>query len=213
MEPSPGQSTLEIYKRSHEAEQKFDYFVCTVAGAVFGYEAERFFPNRLAFNSHLLELVSLLSLALAFWFGLQKLRCSVLGTRINHKLNDSEEKSLQLARMLGDPKYQNEVSQQMMKTDLCKCRQDVDAANAQLPSVEASARRNYVLRDISFVFGFVAIVASKILQPYEVDTSGAANAAVQSVLPPLQIAPQNGRQAPPTQTTSKVIRPSKGVHP
>ena len=183
MEPAPSQTTLEIYKKAHDAADKFDYFVCTVTGAIFGYEAERFSPNRLDLDFHLLELVSILLLAAAFWCGLQKLRYSILGTRINHQLNDSEEKSLQLAQMLKQPEYQNELSQQMILADIRKHRTLVDISNAQLPKESAAARNYYIWRDILLVAGFLAIVAARIWQPYCVDSSAHATATA----PPAQI--------------------------
>jgi hypothetical protein len=216
---SDSQPSLEIYKKGQDAADKFDYFVCGVAGAVFAYDAEHYVPRRLDFSFHSLESVSLLLLPLAFVCGVQKLRYSVRGTHINHGLNDSEEKSLKLALELEDdkkakePKY-GEASRQMMIQDIRKHRANVDILAAQLSKVDSVGRRWYIARDILLVSGFVAIYLSKVLQPYGADSSPHATATA----PPAHIQSPAAHpsanpdllplsQHPPTNQTSKDIRP------
>ena len=219
MDPNPSQVTFEIYKKAHAAADKFDYFVCTVAGAIFTYDAEHYVPRRLDFSFHSLESVSLLLLPLAFICGVQKLRYSVRGTHINHGLNDSEEKSLKLARELDDDKKAKEpqyceASRQMMLQDIHKHRANVDILAAQLSKVDAVGRRWYLARDILLVAGFVAIYLSKVLQPYDADFSASAIASgrpaqIQSPAAHPSANPNQMplSQHPQTNQTSKDIRP------
>ena len=51
----PDQTVLELFRKGHESADKFDYFICTVAGAIFAYDAEHYLPRRLDFSFHLFE--------------------------------------------------------------------------------------------------------------------------------------------------------------
>ena len=42
--------TSELYKRGHEAVEKYDYFICDVTGAIFSYEIQNFSPKKLNFD-------------------------------------------------------------------------------------------------------------------------------------------------------------------
>jgi len=177
-------TSLELYKKAHAAADKFDYFVCAVTGAIFGYEAERFSPNRMALDFHLLELISILLLAASFWFGLEKLRYSVRWTYINRDLNDSDEKSLLIGNELKDdkaaerPKY-GEALRDVMSQKFSDHRIKSEFLAAQLQKVEAVGSRWEVARDILLIAGFLAIVAARILQPYGADSSAHAAATAQ----------------------------------
>lgn len=199
MEPSPSPVTFGIYKKAHEAADKFDYFVCSVAGAIFAYDAEHYIPRRFGFDVHLFEPVSLLLLALAFFFGLQKLEHSVHGTHINHDLNDSEEKSCQLAEMLKDPKY-DEAARQILLRDIQKHRLRVNTLETQLTKASVLARRNYIWRDTFLILGFLAILCAKFLEPYASDVSGVASATNQTAQIQSQIARPMSSQATPKST-------------
>jgi hypothetical protein len=107
------QTALELFRKGHEAADKFDYFVCTVAGAIFAYSAQHYSPRRLDFDWPLLEPISLLLLALAFYFGLKRIEASRTVTQINHSVVDCEDKAKQLAQLLLSPNPPRDLTGQV----------------------------------------------------------------------------------------------------
>jgi hypothetical protein len=182
------QTVLELFRKGHEAADKFDYFVCTVAGAIFAYDAEHYVPRRLDFSFHSLESVSLLLLALAFYCGLKRIEASRTVTQLNHGLVDCEDKAKQLALLILDPTATRHISGQISdKSNLDQERQKylkyAKANETNIPKFVRKATRHQKMRDIFLLCGFVAIFLAKVLQPYGADVSAAATATV----PPAQI--------------------------
>jgi hypothetical protein len=144
------QPALELYKKGKDAADKFDYFVCTVSGAIFAYIAQHYTPKVLAIDAATLEPVSLLLLAGSFFCGLKRIE---LGATIIHIDRDL--------------------------TVLIR-QESMDAAERLKPVLahaQAKSKRLYIWRDRLLLAGFVAILASKVLQPYGADSSAHATAS------------------------------------
>jgi len=178
------QTVLELFRKGHEAADKFDYFVCTVAGAIFAYDAEHYVPRRLDFSFHSLESVSLLLLALAFYCGLKRIEASRTVTQLNHGLVDCEDKAKHLSHLILDPTPTRHISGQILdKSSLEQERQKyltyAKANEIHIPRFVRKATRHQKMRDIFLLCGFVAIFLAKVLQPYGADVSAAAVATAQ----------------------------------
>ena len=152
--------TLSIYKKAIEAADKFDYFVCTVAGAIFAYSAQHYSPRRLDFDWPLLEPISLLLLALAFYFGLKRIEASRTVTQINHGLVDSEDKAKQLAEWLISPNPPRDLAGQVCDRQKVQAEHQMflDYAkqwDAKLPAALLRARAFHKRRDVFLICGLL----------------------------------------------------------
>lgn len=168
----PGPLTRELFSKGHESASKFDYFVCSVAGAIFAYTAEHYVPKRFAWSFSMLEPLSLLLLAASFYCGFKRLHFAALGTQINHLINDHEEKASQLAKATGtepnDAAINSQV-RQLMVYDMKKHVAEALALDPRLDAANALAKNHYSLRDFFLMCGFACIFLAKLLQPYEAD--------------------------------------------
>jgi hypothetical protein len=145
-------TSLELYKKSQDAADKFDYFVCAVSGSLFAYIAEHYSPKPLAIDVYLLEPISLLLLAASFICGVKRIAVCVGLIHIDQKIS------------------------------VCDERQDFDQhaiLNRVRNKGKAQSWTWYIWRDRLLVCGFVAILAAKVLQPYGADSSAHASASAQ----------------------------------
>ena len=95
--------SIEIFKMSQAAWDKFDYFVCGSSGALFAYIAQTYVPQKLALWYPLLEPLALLLLAGSFVVGLLRIEsCGHLGT-LNFKLLHAGECAGELTKFLASP--------------------------------------------------------------------------------------------------------------
>jgi len=142
----------ELYSKGKDAADKFDYFVCTVAGAIFAYIVQHYTPKVLAWDAATLEPVSLVLLAFSFYFGIKRIE---LGATIIH--------------------IDKDLTQLIHQGSL-------DAAEQLKPVLahaQAKSKSRYIWRDRCLLYGFGAILLAKVLQPYGADSSDHATATAQ----------------------------------
>jgi hypothetical protein len=143
----------------------------------------------LAWSFSLLEPISLLLLASSFYCGLRRLHYSSESTRINHDLNDAEEKSMQMAGSLETwklkPTFTSKNEQEAIET-IQFLRKRVGDYEPLLDAANAATKVLYNRRDKFLIAGFAAIFFAKLLQPYEIDYVPAGNAIykIMNVTPP-----------------------------
>src|ERR1035437_1606045 len=75
-----------IYEREHTSVEKFDYFVCSVAGALFAYIGQTYTPHKLDSLHSVLMPLALLYLTLCFGFGFKRIQLSNIGTKLNKEV-------------------------------------------------------------------------------------------------------------------------------
>jgi hypothetical protein len=47
--PNPAHAQItDLFSKSHDSNEKFDYFMCSVAGALFAYLGQTFTPEKLS---------------------------------------------------------------------------------------------------------------------------------------------------------------------
>jgi hypothetical protein len=163
----PGPLTRDLFSKGHESASKYDYFVCSVAGAVFAYAAEHYAPQRFISYFQLLEPCSLLILAASFYCGIRRLHFAALGIQINHLINDGQEKAGQLNNELktNQEKYSPQAVQAMSK-DMQEHYANAFALDPVLAKANAAAQKWYRWRDRLLTLGFLAIFLAKVLPPF-----------------------------------------------
>ncbi len=84
--------SLIVFGQVHEAEQKFDYFVTGLTGALCGYIAEGYAATKVGLNDSTLELVAILILIVSFWLGFKRIQWGIVVKQLNAFRLDSLEK-------------------------------------------------------------------------------------------------------------------------
>jgi len=162
-----------VFAGAREAQQKFDYFIAGVAGALFAYIAQTYTPKKISFTPASLEPLALVFLALAFFYGMKRIENTVVVMRLNHEMLDAEEKagSMTEAMASGISHGFNPHSGELISaTELPALRefyrQQARSARDQAEVASIKGERFYTRRNQFLFAGFVAIFLTKLLQPY-----------------------------------------------
>src|ERR1043166_9989049 len=75
----------DLYKLIQDSTDKFEYFIPTVAGALFAYVGQHYEPRQLELNWTLLEPITLLLLGASFWLGVSRLQNMLLIRKANYR--------------------------------------------------------------------------------------------------------------------------------
>lgn len=162
---------IEFYKQGRVAGEKFDYFICGVLGALFAYEAQHYAPHKLAIDCSLVELASIILLALAFFCGLKRIATSGHAARLNHTLVDAKDKAKQISMLLENPDQArhasgNPITPDELKEERKKYLDQIPNIEVRFKEIAKQSGRYYRWRDRFLLAAFITIIASKILQPY-----------------------------------------------
>src|ERR1017187_1350311 len=93
----------EVFGLSHKSSEKFDYFLCSVSGALFAYIAQTFTPQRLDNPFSALQTASLLFLAISFYAGIRRIQYRNAMIRENHVMLANAEHAAKLTELLSNP--------------------------------------------------------------------------------------------------------------
>jgi hypothetical protein len=84
--PNPAHDQIkDLFTKQHASNERLDYFMCGVAGALFAYTGQTFTPEKLSFYACIATIVSLLLLSLSFYCGYRRILAQNSITRSNHK--------------------------------------------------------------------------------------------------------------------------------
>jgi hypothetical protein len=162
-----------VYSKSHDAKLKFDYFICSVAGALFAYIAQTYIPQKLDSAFSIIQTIALLFLALSFYFGIRRIQYSSLSTELNFTLLQAEKGAANITETLKKfTEYHHKItgkslsreSLELSRTDFLA--QSEDCRN-RLQGSKSRARHFGRFQVYFLLAGFVIIFVSKVLQPYQ----------------------------------------------
>jgi hypothetical protein len=165
--------STDYFGQMQESSEKFDYFVCGVAGALFAYIGQSYHPQKLVFGISVLEPISLLMLAASFFVGLKHLEMVLVVRRINFLRLDAAEKIGGLTEALnsGPGPYYNATGPEFLDREQTQAlrKQYLDQMKLLVGDREVATTKAatfYRVRNALLFLGFLAIFLSKILQPY-----------------------------------------------
>lgn len=162
-----------LYKHHYEAEQKYDYFIVGLAGAMFAYIVQTYVPAKIEFSPSVLEPVSLILLGFAFFVGLKRIEQVKVGVRLNHEYLNSKEQAKMLTNALqsesssiigsesGEPVSKEEISKRKKKH-----LERIDQCSEGMKRNANASERTYRIRNYLVMAGFGSIFLAKVLQPY-----------------------------------------------
>jgi hypothetical protein len=179
-----GHIAMELHKKGQDAADKFDYYMCGIASALFAYTAEHYVPRRFGCDFYLLDPVSIVLLLATFCFGIHRIKIGRKAINYNFLIVDADRKVKELDEMLQTPGAHRDLdgqicSRQKLEQDMAAYRSQAKAAELGFHSCRASANNTQNLRDWLLLSGFAAILFSKLLLPYVADSSSSATAASQ----------------------------------
>jgi hypothetical protein len=191
----------DIYGMAHASIEKFDYFICGVTGALFAYLSQTYQPHKIEDAFSILQISSLLLLAVSFYAGIKRIQFFILMTRINHEFLSASEAAGKITTSLfeypGANVFHNQGSGELKKPDDLERKREDDLRRAKeleasFPLVRRKAIRYGRVRETFLLLGFLTILVSKVAQPYQRDfpppsraIPPATNAPTQSTLPAL----------------------------
>jgi hypothetical protein len=166
-----------MFGKSHEGAVKFDYFICTVSGALFAYIGQTYTPHRVDFSSSILEPLSLVFLALSFFLGLKRIEAFNISSKVNYAILEASETAGQIADQLlseeGESFHNPQTGEVLGRIAMDNLRvarlEEARRMKAKLLLLDKKAFHFYNWRDRFLLLGFLAIFLSKVLQPYQTD--------------------------------------------
>lgn len=167
--------SIEAFGRYHEGEQKLDYFICGVAGALFAYIGQHYIPRKLHLDASVLEPMALLFIGASFFFALKRIGNTVLLMRVNHLMLHAAENAGKITGALakgqgGAPFFNEEAGDVLTPEQMAKERESSlsarDHSRKQLDKLRKKGRCFWRWRNYLLALGIAALFASKILLPY-----------------------------------------------
>jgi hypothetical protein len=134
-----GETNNNTYQIYCEAEQRLDYFMAGIIGALCAFLAERYHADKLGLNTSTLALAAILMLILSFYYALKRIESIATGRRLdtvyqsNHNAVDKQGVSIKVA----------------------------------MDNYADNAASFYKKRNRTLVMGFLALLLSKILEAYQ----------------------------------------------
>jgi hypothetical protein len=160
--------------RAHEGGRRFDYFVLGVAIALCAYAGQTIKPDKLGWNSYTMEVLSVVILVGAAFFGFKRVEKKVRLDELNHVILDAYEKKGKIVahqtNRPGEP-FVNvgtgdvwvagdlETKKKDLESELSKAHDDADATHKV-------AERYAKWRNALLGIGFVGLFAAKVLSGY-----------------------------------------------
>jgi hypothetical protein len=168
---------LSVNQKEHESVEKYDYFICGMAGALFAYIGQTYTPKRFDCWYSLLTPLALLSLTVCIGCGLRRMHISNIVTKMN---KDTLADSLnvidlhrELKKIVDDENYISMEIETGEKLDAKALFKKIDEKRLKIQDEKTltrfKIRRANCLgtwRNLFLFMGFLLLLASKVLQPY-----------------------------------------------
>jgi hypothetical protein len=164
--------SLIAYEHYTKANQRFEYFLTSIIGAMCAYIANSFAPKQFGLNHNSLELLSLLILAMSFYFSIKRLHGVTMMHRISSERLDLYEKRGALVVNSNEPSIINEETGDILNSqDIIN---EIGRIDKVIPGIEKHIdkhnkilNRYYNLRFYFLYFGFILLIASKVWSAYQ----------------------------------------------
>jgi len=167
------EKSFELYSKERASGEKFDYYICSAAGALFAYIGQTYTPH--AFDSwyYYLMPIALFTLTVCFGIGLWTINISKHVTTLNKEVVLLLEESTQILELLQtsdgdffDSPKQKRATRAELTTKVETNRTSMDEMRSEAMARIQRADWLNVVRNLSLIFGFLLILAAKVLQPY-----------------------------------------------
>ena len=182
-----------LFERGHQSIEKFNYFLCTVAGALFAYIAQTYTPQKLDNFFSVLQTISLLLLAVSFCCGIIRIQTANMITRLDYEYLEACKIIANLDENLksGLAHFKNNTTGETVTRESLQSRRDslvkeMLEKNGHIPNKKSLARHLGTAQLYLLLAGFLIIFVAKVFQPYQPDYSARLNAIDQTTNRPAQ---------------------------
>ena len=165
--------SFELFSKEHAASEKFDYFMCSVAGALFAYIGQNYTPHKLDGWPYYLTPAALLCLTLSFAFGLWIICLSKKVTRMNKEvlLRIEENVAIQEGLNKGWSSLTDLKTAQTITREQANALIKQNVTDAEMLREAAMADINFadtveLFRNWLLALTFLLILAEKVFKPY-----------------------------------------------
>jgi hypothetical protein len=172
------EQSSEVFEMHQKGSQKLDYFLCSIAGALFAYITQTYSPQKLDNIFSILQTAALLILSVSFYAGIRRIQYANAMFRYNHDMLCANQDVVKLDALLNLPEKhssfrnqstgQTESRLQIEQKRLSRI-EDAGAAEQLMAKARKKLARHGQSQLRLLFLGFLAILVSKILQPYESD--------------------------------------------
>lgn len=167
------EKSFELYSKERASGEKFDYYICSAAGALFAYIGQTYTPHIFDSWYYYLMPVALMALTVCFAVGLWTINISKHVTTLNKEVVLLLEESTQILELLQKGDCQVFDSPKQKQATRAELIAKVETNRTSMDEMRADAMEKIqradwlnVLRNLSLIVGFILILASKVLQPY-----------------------------------------------
>jgi hypothetical protein len=167
------EKSFELYSKERASGEKFDYYVCSAAGALFAYIGQTYTPHTFDSWYFFLTPTALLALTSCFGIGLWTISISKDVTTLNKEVVLLLEESTQILELLRtsngeffDSPKQKRATRTELTAKVETNRASMDEMRVDAMEKITQANRLNLIRNLSLTVGFLLILASKVLQPY-----------------------------------------------
>ncbi len=162
---------IAIYGHLHESERKLDYFFVGVAGALCAYIAQGYTPERFGLNPASIEVISVFTLLIACVFGFKRIELSIIISRINALLLESDDKRSALMTSFKGGALLNKSTGEVYTPEstlqlIEKYGNDKKSLLASLNKIQRKSSLAYNTRNWLLLMGLLFLLASRISEPY-----------------------------------------------
>ena len=159
-----------VWESTHEASQKFDYFMAAMSAALTAFVAQGL-PSRPPRHwSTFLEAASAALLAVSVGFAVERLRANTTALLANHRwlyYNEAKGRLVALLAKGGGTHLINESTGETFSLPEARQRvaslaQSVSQYENERERWDRKARRFYTVRDVALLLGLLLYVASRV---------------------------------------------------
>lgn len=154
------------------SQEKFDYFILGVIGALCAYLSQNIELAPLGYNSSTMELLALMTIFLSGIAGFLRLEEAIELHALNHhQLHLNEKKGQLVSKFSGGPMLNSETGEVLSPHQVAI---EVGAIDHVMPEIKGKIQKYtsrssiyYKLRNIFLLIGFLMIVGAKVWAAYE----------------------------------------------
>jgi len=163
-----------LFLEHNKSQEQFDYFIVAIISGVVSYLGQHFIVSRFTSPSYDISVAAIISLLLSLYCGFMRIETSLVCKRLNAKLlhfAETKGKLMESFQSITTATFLNAatgevVTREQARSEIARFTDEIPKGNIALTKTSENSLLYYKLRNRLFLFGFVAMIVSRILSPY-----------------------------------------------
>lgn len=160
----------KLFEAARDAQQKFDYFVLGIVGALCAFIGQSFKPGELGVNPSTLEFASLLMLVGSAVAGFLRVEGTNQLMRMNAQYLRMQEEKGMMTPTLGSPVRNSATGEiylaQEIASKLGALEEVIPTVRAEMDKIGRATLRSYKTRNWLLLSGFLLLLFSRVWAAY-----------------------------------------------